>query len=229
MTDRPAWNYFMYDDAGNWRYNFEYIVFSEYDIQSAEYQADYELWSEKFYWSAEEAAALSFTRDPKKIDWRDGADEGDVESQELWQQILALKSLIESAQEKGVLPDFFMPEMYFEWADRSGVSYPPHFTELVAKSKDVRRTPTDLTNAPSDANGEIPKELQKITSQKRREENNMLKVILALIHEKPASQDATLAEKLALDLASLADGDDHMKISSQTIFKRLSDARSLMP
>jgi hypothetical protein len=71
MADHPAWDYFMYETLPDGRKREFYRYHLEYnDIRADNYDLDLEEWCgmKHFYWTAQEAALISFDRDPNKVE-----------------------------------------------------------------------------------------------------------------------------------------------------------------
>src|SRR5438067_3675198 len=132
MAEHPAWDYWMCDDLGNDRIIsiHEGKSLSEADIRNEEYDLDVEKWCREWYWEADEAATISFGRDPDKVKNADDSlpiveAEDRAKHNELIGHIDTLEGLIMEAQEqKLLLSPFFPPAMYVEWSRRVGVSIP---------------------------------------------------------------------------------------------------------
>jgi hypothetical protein len=136
MADHPKWDYWMYEDLGEGRLlpidHFHPI--SDDDIRNDKYRVDRKKWCRKYFWKPDEAALISFIRDPEKITAElISFDEDDFQREEhvaLCKHMSALCDLIVSEQGKGRLDHgFFPPEKYVEWAKQVGVSIPPCITK----------------------------------------------------------------------------------------------------
>ena len=115
----------------------------EADLRNERYDLDVEKWARQWYWNAQQAACISFHRDPTKINEAYSDDDlcgipanGDGYQQHiaLENAIARLENMITDAQNIGLLPaNFFCPGQYFEWASRMGIDFPRDVRDEVQK------------------------------------------------------------------------------------------------
>lgn len=129
----PKWNYWMWDEAGQYNYKYDHDMSDHPDCEFLERTAWDEEWTRRLFWTANEAAALSFGRSPDKVPWdndpfgvkvMDGKSEFATYFCELRRQII-------EAQEKGILPKAIPALMYIQWAELSNVPFPPTLAHLI--------------------------------------------------------------------------------------------------
>jgi hypothetical protein len=249
MTDHPDWDYWLYENLGNGKYrDIASYALNDGDIRSDKYDLDFSKWCRKYFWTAQEAALISFFRDPDKVERTDADfifhdevyapgddDEHGKKNIELRQYITDLYDLIEDAQTKKVLPaQFFLPEMYIDWARRVGVDIPQSVSQelaLVESERNQEKTPAQSGDETKSADADsAPK--RKSNSQKKRLENNLTKILLAvLVESKLIDKEPTaLSKKLELILENMAheQGDKHLSLGAPTIEDRLAEARELL-
>ena len=100
----------------------------EADIRNKSYAVDISWHRKNYFWNANDAALISFGRNPDKVVDRDKyvPSDDDLDEQqfkkhnELWDAITERRLLIEDAQSKRVLPEIFPPAMYIDWGKRLG-------------------------------------------------------------------------------------------------------------
>jgi hypothetical protein len=160
MTKFPSWDFWKYmiidvnDRGRDFRstvsiYDWADIV--KTDIRNKKFDLDCNKWCRENFWEADQAAAISFDRDPGKIKKHLsehgylGADEDNEEEcaahDELVDAIQARQRLIEEAQENKVLPpgSIFRPEMFVDWGKRVGFRVPPEVEKWVNNVERERR------------------------------------------------------------------------------------------
>lgn len=151
MKSWPAWNYWMYDQEGEYRYELE-LAYSHPDFEflsDTEWETE---WSYRFFWSVDEAAALSFGRSPSKVLYDRYMQEMDGSS-EFASYFCQLREAILSAQAIGTLPTPIPAKLYVDWTEASRVPFPPALAEAVRSNfsrmidqmngVEVKETPAD--------------------------------------------------------------------------------------
>jgi hypothetical protein len=159
MDDHPQWDYWMHENVGDGRLLEidHFYPIPDDDIRNRKYDVNQKRWCRRHFWSADEAALISFARDPDKIpEGLISLDEDDPALQEhttLCKHMSALHDLIVCAQkEQRLEADFFAPDKYIEWANRIGISIPPH----VAQELEVVRVERErISKALADGTMEI--------------------------------------------------------------------------
>jgi hypothetical protein len=250
--DPESWKYETIEDGGAERQIsiYEGKDLEDADIRNKRYDLDATAWCRKHYfWNAEEAALISFGRDPDKVVSRDeyvprdNEDEDFKKHLELLDHIEKRVLLIKHAQEKGGLPEFFPPAMYIEWGKRSGF-YIPKFVHAGLEKVEREREAMSQGKRPSIFPGIYldPVEMseddseqdakKKGPSQQKKYENNLTKILLALliksdlIKKDPGDLSKTLAEILATKAHE--EGDERLAVKDDTIKLRLKDAHELL-
>jgi hypothetical protein len=263
MTKFPSWDFwkFMTIDVTDRGRNFQSTV-SIYDwadlvrtdIRNKKFDLDCNKWCRENFWEADEAAAISFGRDPGKIKQHLsehgylGADEDNEEEcadhEKLVEAINERQRLIEEAQAKEMLTkDFFRPGMYIDWGKRLGFQVPPEVEKWLSNVERERRgegkisgrfagmfienDSTAIDDNPSP--DKVAKPKKNLGSQQVRLDNNLRKIILALL--KKTALDKANPKKLAGELEEILDelavehSDKGLQLSSETILERLNEAR----
>src|ERR1700733_594698 len=115
MGDHPYWDYWRYEDIEDYgKFPIDHVKDLDVgDWRNKKYDLNTKKWCKEFYWDAEQAAKISFDRDPEKlknaedVSWDEEEDEEFKKHLGLQNHILALRDLIIDAQSKKLLPDFF--------------------------------------------------------------------------------------------------------------------------
>lgn len=92
-------------------------------------QADFTHWSKAAYWTLEEAIALSFGRDPRRVNWKSIESHAGVSP--FVRLYRDLRDLAHRAKVMGQLYDPVAPGFFLAWASRTGASIDPHLVECV--------------------------------------------------------------------------------------------------
>lgn len=151
MADFPAWDYWAWEqlpggrqrpvETGN-------SFLSESDIRNDIYDLDVKNWCRRkhFFWTAQEAALISFGRDPDKVERTkddfvfhdevygppdNDEDDSRQKDNELRQYITDVHEAILHAQETEVLKPRIPRERYIEWAEGEGIDVPRFVVEAV--------------------------------------------------------------------------------------------------
>jgi hypothetical protein len=256
VGERPQWDYWLYEDLGDHRKLTIYHEreFEEGDWRNKKYELDVKKWCRKSFWTPDEATLISFFRDPEKLQKAEDFvpwNEEDEEFQkhiELKKHLFDLHGLIKDSQEKKILPDFFRPEMYIDWAKRVGVSICadiPRELERAERQRNYRGPPPNIFqrasgNWPTDdmlsdsedaliESEDAPN--RKLTSQEARLKQNLIKILFAvllesnLIKRDPVELSKKLADTLEKHKRKQRDGE--RPLGAQTIQIRLEEAHEL--
>jgi hypothetical protein len=210
MADHPRWNYWIDENLGDGR-----LLpvdddgwLPKGDIRKDTYNLDTKKWCRKHLWTAEQAALISFSRDPYKVltdnDLIPWNDEHHEEHAALAKHINKLYRLITDAQEQRILPEIFRPGMYIEWAKHVGVDFPPYIeAELDAVERERSRNADSAQQSDDVVSNNTERTSEKKgRSQQTRLENNLRKIILALLikagltNEKPDALSRKLEDIL---------------------------------
>jgi hypothetical protein len=254
MSKYPAWNYWTFDTNTDGRSNSIYdgVEIAQDDIRHEKYSLRTRKWCLKHYWNAEQAAYISFGRDPdlfvgtKKFLSRDENDPEFLEHIELCDSIKERQRLIDG-QDKRILPDFFTPAMFIEWASQVGFSIPDFVTRELAFVERERRgevkpsvfpgiyfevdekTLNDASASTKEADGG-----QKNTAEgpRQKEIKSLQKVILALlVHSRLDKKDQEQLSKTLssfLEEKALERGDKQFSVGDTTIQTHLERALDLL-
>jgi hypothetical protein len=156
MGDHPQWDYWRYEHIEDYgSFPIDHVKdLNVGDWRNKKYDLDTKIWCKAFFWNADEAAFISFNRDPAKlknaekfVSWDEEEDEEFKKHIGLKNQILALRNLIVDSQSKKILTDIFRPEMYIEWANHVGVSIPskiPQELELAERQRNYQGRPPNI-------------------------------------------------------------------------------------
>jgi hypothetical protein len=238
MAEHPAWDYWMYETIQDQRVIsiYEGKDLDKGDIRNKKYLLDQKTWCRQYFWDAEQAAVISFGRDPDKVVSRDEFvpwDEEDEDFKEhikLWDQMEKRYLLIKEAQEKGILQEIFPPAMYIEWGKHKGF-YIPDFVvgelEVVRHERSGRIKPHKFfTGLYVDSDEGSENDSEQVS------EKNHIKIMLALLIESDLIKKGTgaLSKKLAETLKTKAHdhGDDDLKLGDESIKERLDAAHDLL-
>jgi hypothetical protein len=121
------------------------------DIRKDKYELDHKKWCSKALWTADEAALISFSRDPAKV-LNDGSllsteDEFHPEHVQLCNHINDLALLIGEAQQNKLLTTpVFLAQRFVEWATQLGVDFPPCVRAQVEATVEHDRRRLDLAS-----------------------------------------------------------------------------------
>jgi hypothetical protein len=237
-TDWPAWNYWMWDDKGEYIYKYDHAMEDHPDAEFL-WQTDYDdKWMRKLFWSPEQATALSFGRSPDKVTWDDEPfGVKDMEgSSEFASHFCMLRDEIIEAQNKGLLPSSIPALMYVEWAETNNVPFPPSLASSVGAfhkqiTDDAERF-VRLEELVQRQGEELKKfqqellvegQLRKVTAEAHpRLRSNLLKVILAVAKQKYGHPKAGAAKKIVDTL--LLQG---VSLSEDTLLSYLRQAEEI--
>lgn len=92
-------------------------------------KADFAYWSKAAYWSIEEALALSFGRDPTRVNWESIKSYANVSP--FVSEYARQRTLLQRAVGIQQLADGNLPGFFLAWAKRNRFSYPPELEAAV--------------------------------------------------------------------------------------------------
>ena len=222
-TDWPAHNYWEYDENGDpldWEDLCSYLS-SHPDCEYLE-NTDYEeKWVQQFFWSADQAAALSFGRSPDKVQWHE-YEESMYGSSDFVTHLGDLGDVILKAQRDRILPEVIPATMYAQWAERNRLPFPPEL------AKRVTAFFAEVMAMANDRAGSAAGEVKAVRSSPRKE-RNLLGVIYALAwkhHRLGDLQNAAVAGNIENVINRLVEQKADFKIEakSQRIAEWLSEA-----
>jgi hypothetical protein len=246
MADFPAWDYWAWELDSHGRAvmsDFSADSVNDDDIRFEGYDLDYDNWCKRssFYWTAQEAALISFGRDPDRVektkeDFVFSAGVVGPEDHELRQNITAVYEAILDAQKTGNLHQRrILRERYINWATGEGIDIPIFVSEAVDAFERERdaldaRLSEHVNVTIAEPDDEIPE--AKLDSHDKKFRNNVKKVIAALLIETGLKSRSTkkLAETLENALNGEADRrkDFEIRLGWQTIQDRLDEAHELL-
>lgn len=206
------------------------------DLGSTLYDVAFEAWIERASWTRREASALTFGRNPDAINW-DGDYPSEIED-ELISENRIRRSVflrfaigevcdkIRSAQDLGILPQKIAPRQFVAWSTLFRLDVPYELRNaLVADHARITAAPNV---SPQFVNGSR-------SSDKTRLDNNLLKIILALLLMEGGRDEisiSTFAHKIERRLDELQKEirpeKGALTFESQSIVKRLKDVRALL-
>ncbi|MCP1974306.1 hypothetical protein [Bradyrhizobium elkanii] len=183
----------MWDDAGNYIHKYVYGMIDHPDCDFLWDTEWNEKWTKRLFWTAEEAAALSFGRSPDKVPWN--ADPWGVKemdgSSEFASYFCQLRKEIIKAQENTILPRAIPALMYIQWADANNIPFPPALAQTINQfygslTRESDKLPaSDEDTTTSEKNQELGKRSRNNDGEVHpRLKNNYLKLILAVAREK---------------------------------------------
>ena len=171
MADYPAWNYWAWEQLLDGRQRPVETsdgVLYESDIRNDMYWLDVNRWCKRghFFWTPQEAALISFGRDPDKVDRTEDDfifhddflrtdDEDGQKNVELRQFITDVYEAIRHAQVTGELRPRIAREAYIEWAKDEGIDVPHFVVEAIDAFERDREREADIAER-SGLPSEIP-------------------------------------------------------------------------
>jgi hypothetical protein len=242
MADHPKWDFWVpnihvsEDEDGAISIT-QTLLDSHQDIRADQFELNVSNWCtvKNFFWTAQQAALISFLRDPEAVNcteayMADDLDFGESSGEEaekrfaLVHAIDDLTDLIREAQDKGVLTQPMRREVYIEWALLNGIDIPQQVQDS------VKDTWLRLSRAPQESVGAGSPRVTE--GHQKRRANNLQKILLAALVE------GNLMDRDVKDLAKKFDkflkvkveeeGDDDLKVSAKTIRDRINDAKDLL-
>jgi hypothetical protein len=183
MNGWPVWNYWMYDGNGAYIYRYEHTMDDHPDfefLRDTYYEPE---WAHKFFWSVDEAAALSFGRSPTKVRHDEYMDAMNGSSK-FATCFCDLRAEILTAQREGVLPSEIPAQMYVEWAERRELPFPPPLARDVRSFFDavMGRQKEDDETAQIETERERGSDIgnHKISGPELRRHRTLLGIVYAL-------------------------------------------------
>lgn len=256
MDTFPRWNYWMYDEDRKFIFDKDSID-RDNDFHNDDMDCDYDLWSGKFYWTVDEATALSFGKDPEKFKWNDEpwGVKALVDDSPFATYFVQLRKVIMADQTVGLLPEFLPPHLYLDWAARRGVDIPHLLDEKVRVSSPFLKrfaeyeTLAKQTERLEIENWELKQKIQWLEHRladaaapskpdvgNTREKNTLLRIILGLAikhYAFPKPSRNAVAEKISETLSAV-DADlgyvpgEGVSVGAQTIGDKLKEARNIV-
>ena len=198
--DFPIWNYWMWDDKGEYIYKYDHGMEDHPDAEFLWETEWDEKWVRKLFWTAEQATALSFGRSPEKVPWDDdpwGVKEMEGSS-EFANNFCHLREEILETQQKGILPSAIPALMYVEWAEANMIPFPPalaaqiaSFYKSIEEGAEQIAGLEELVRQQGEQLSQLQQELLVERDRKTvteeinpRLRNNLLKVILGVAKDK---------------------------------------------
>lgn len=225
--DLPIWNYWMWDDEGEYIYKYDYGMA---DHPDADFLCGTEWddhWPRRFFWTAEQAAALSFGRSPDAIPWNDersGVKDMD-QSSKFATHFCDLREEIIEAQQKGILPSAIPALMYIQWAEANRAPFPP---ALAREVEDFHKSISEGAEQFASLQDEIRQLREELDGLKTnggdekihpRKENSMLRIILGVAKDKYHHPKPGAAKRISDALAR-----NGLNLDEETIRKFLNEA-----
>jgi hypothetical protein len=232
MLDWPIWNYWMFDDNVDFIFRYDHTMDGHPDAEFL-YGTDYEPeWAHRFFWTADEAAALSFGRSPTKVCHDQYMEEMDGSS-EFATHFCELRLAIIEAQNAKTLPETIPACMYAEWAQRNNLPFPPAladkvsgwFKRVMSQVEGKRESSSIEAAAPgNESNGERAKETKSL-----REWRTVLGIIYAMAwkYESLGRHSVShVAERIEHTLNELRNAEPPIVFEGKfkTVAKRLNEA-----
>jgi regulator of replication initiation timing len=101
-----------------------------------EHDADFSMWARMPYWTADQAVALTFAKNPELVDWDSVQDAGGNSRFACY--YTTLRELVLEAQHEKQLHEQIDPIEYFAWANKHGIDYPRELERSVlANERDI--------------------------------------------------------------------------------------------
>jgi len=219
----------MWDEEGNYKLEYKNGMDDHPDAYLL-WQTDWDdSWVRKLFWSAEEAAALSFGRSPDKICWdEDFGFRGLYGISEFATHFCNVLDAILEAQMKDILPDQIPALMYARWAEANGVPFPGELAQSVdsfykmladaaVQSAELEKLIHERREELERLRNELPDDL----SPKLR--NNLYKVVLGVAKDKYQYNIPGVAKRISNALL-----EHKIKVGEETILDYLRKAEDLL-
>lgn len=223
--DLPTrWNYWMWDEEGKYNYKYDHDMSDHPDYEHLERTGWTEEWTRRLFWTAEQAAALSFGRSPDQVPWDNnpyGVKEMDGES-EFPTYFCELRRRILEAQNREILPKAIPALMYIQWADANRLPFPPALADAIQVFYDSLALRTDAEREKVDERSTEKKPRDENAELHPRRRNNYLKAILGMAKEKYRFPRAGVAKRISDDLAK-----HELELGEETILSFLKEAEDL--
>jgi hypothetical protein len=210
----PSHDYWMYNENDDFIYEYAHNMNEHPDREFLD-GTDYENeWVLQFFWSVDQAAALSFGRSPNEVSY-DADMQSMDQSSKFATYFCDLREHIIEAQRDRILPERIPAVMYAQWAQQNGLPFPPElakqvssfFADVMAMTNE-RATSLTADTAVSDTFATpSPPRPNKAKASSPREENNLKGVIYALawkhhrLGDLPKASVAANIEKVIDELA----------------------------
>jgi hypothetical protein len=171
--------------------------------------ADYETgWSRRWWWTADEATALSFGKSPTALPYDKYMQSMDGSSQFATEFCAVREHILEAQRDKVLYEPKIPTKMFIEWAQAEGISLPPELVEQVTSfytlvTSDVHgdlieparaALPTaSQANEAAQLKEAITPPAEAVSQESKRERNTDLGIIyvLALEHYRLSSRSPT--------------------------------------
>jgi hypothetical protein len=256
MVEHAGWDYWTYvwskDRPGEY-HDVRDTNLAQSDIRHGRFDLDTEKWCKrtKFFWTAREAALISFFRDPGKVEGTDeglfddddacgpysSEDDASEKAAELRQHIIDLCDMILHAQKDRVLPTPMLRGVYIEWAEHVGVDIPHPVLEALqdfereCNERERNDNGAEAAESDNDSTGEREAS-EKRNSHETKGDNSLRKVILALLTKANPNHMPDL-KKLAWELDGILETlstkrkDRRFQLKWKTIERELMAASDL--
>jgi hypothetical protein len=258
MAKNAAWDSFMFEDLAEGKQRaVDRSSLEQNDIRNERFDLDYfdaEDWCgpRHFFWTPQEAALITFYRDPSKVELDEdndyvfdddfigpiGDDEDGRANQALRQRIENVHDAIRAAQAQDPreLPQRIRREVYVEWCGIVGIDFPPS----VAQKLEYFTNNLDALEAKMNQQPDTPDPTTDNTDTKKpkreplagpRAENNTLRILLAvlvvskLVNHPKSELSRTLANWLETNKITQTNGN---LIDMEMIEGRVSAAQELL-
>jgi hypothetical protein len=192
MSDFPSpWNYWemlILDENGNYVEDTSDEALNDVEqFHSPDFRADFEKWGGQNFWNCDEAAALTFGKDPDVIT-REHVEEDTVGPSYFIPYYAAVRERILARQASGELPELMRPALYVEWARRQGIDFPDDLKEVVQQLERDRETERLDIRTLRQEKAELEKEVERLRRETSpdedrlhpKERQSLLKLVLGL-------------------------------------------------
>ena len=234
-----AWDYWMYNEHGEYIYKYDHDMSDHPDAEFLEdTDCDSDFWATKFFWTVDQATALSFGRSPEKVSW-DKYIEDMVGSSEFATFFSDLRDRILEAQQNHKLMEPKMPAVLFvNWAEENGLPFPSVLAEKVRKffkamEEDAGRLligSNGLATPPTKTFGSGAKRSDETETVNPKSKSNLLKIIFTMATKRYRLGDLptrTVATNIEGDLKILAGDTPWLKLGYQGIEDHLAASQRL--
>jgi hypothetical protein len=180
--------------------------------------ADFDFWSKAAYWTLDEAVALSFGKDPKKVYW-DGI-KSLVERSSFIQGYGKVRELANRAKAAGLLKEPTLPLAFVLWAKKNDLAFPEQLEKNVTAQAQKGAVPA----AHAVASPKLPTPAKdKKDELKTREKDTLLKLVIGMAVEgyryDPKAAKNTAVADIVSDLNKLG-----LSLDADTVRRWLKEA-----
>ena len=222
----------MHEDNEEWNKSHPFYYLDEHEFYGTDPGADYDRWSKAPYWTAEEATALSYGKNPRVVNW---AFLSSCPEHPFARQYNDRLDHVIRAQKLGQLPSLIQPPEFIRFARPLGIEFPAELETAIGQiSRDGVRDwqaeyaalarERDTLAAKRDAFERTPQLDKPLLESERR---TMLTIIAATAvagYGFVPSGNSKIPQEIVDDLAKMG-----LSLDVKTVRKYLQSAAELIP